>query len=106
MHLEQTIHNANAITLSLVQGESVRWTSFVVDGDDVSLEFSAFGDLPIKLPQIACNGDFMHRVGDFALFYPVTNGAPRIVAEPTTTWGWPCCTKGSSRRRWPIIMRR
>ena len=49
MDLEQSIHFAQSVELSIVQGETIRWTAFKVEVEGHSLEFTAFGDLPLKL---------------------------------------------------------
>jgi hypothetical protein len=38
------------------------------------------GDAAQHLAQVAGDGDFLHRIGDLALFHPVARGAARIVA--------------------------
>ena len=49
MHLEQSIHDANDLTLSIVRGETSTWTVFKVEVEGVMLEFTAFGELPLTV---------------------------------------------------------
>ncbi len=48
MDLEQSIHHAKSIEVTVTQGETTRWTSFIVEAEGNRLEFTAFGDLPIR----------------------------------------------------------
>ncbi len=49
MDLEQSIHAAQSVELSIVQGETVKWTVFKVMVEGHALEFTAFGDLPLAV---------------------------------------------------------
>lgn len=49
MHLEQSIHDATSLTVSIVRGETSTWTVYKVEVDGVMLEFTAFGELPLAV---------------------------------------------------------
>ena len=49
MHLEQSIHDATSLTVSIVRGETSTWTVYKVEVDGAMLEFTAFGELPLAV---------------------------------------------------------
>ena len=49
MHLEQSIHDATGLTISIVRGETSTWTVYKVEVDGAMLEFTAFGELPLAV---------------------------------------------------------
>ncbi len=77
MDLEQSIHHAKSIEVTVTQGETTRWTSFIVEAEGNRLEFTAFGDLPLRFTHLE-NDPVENVAGELAALRSVIQ-----VREPT-----------------------
>lgn len=81
MDLEQSIHNAKSIEVTVTQGETTRWTSFIVEADGNRLEFTAFGDLPIRYTYLE-NETVENLAGELAALRSVIQVRDPAPADP------------------------
>ncbi len=81
MDLEQSIHHANSIEVTVTQGETTRWTSFIVEAEGNRLEFTAFGDLPLRFTHLE-NDPVENVAGELAALRSVIQVRDPAPADP------------------------